>query len=544
VKRLSIMLLSVSLVAVLAAPAVHANVATVTLALNHSNVALGQVVELTVTVDNVDDLYGSSIDIYYDSSLLTPIVPQDMEQAAATWFVAAGSSGYFADKPSSDGQPKRQSIIVLRTGPQPGVSGSGVIGKLQFTTVSTGTTTFTVGAPPSAPQPGDVGVELVDSVGANLPFVPGTSSPALTVGDVQGLAIVTPTAGARVESSDFDIVGTSHPSDNVTVSLDSGTVKLVTADAAGAWTARFTNVPEGLRSATLAGAGTTPSPRTFWVDLTNPTIAIDEIVAGINLAVTGTVTDPNGIAQVAVFEGTSPAAGDIQEVPAGAASYGFSQFFLNVGVGPHTYTVWTKDRSGRENSAQKSVSVITAGSIEGHVTLLMRDSHQGVKVTAKGNGVTAEAITDTNGHFAFDAGSLPPGTYLLEVTRPSYLSVIVHDVPVWVGSTTNLDGETATHDGETYSAHAVALTPGNIVDNNTSLDSVYLEDLAAMARAFDRTGSLAAFTPTYNFRADLDGNGSVGISDLGILATNWAMGGALQQQVEPTPGSHLYLMPQ
>jgi len=65
-----------------------------------------------------------------------------------------------------------------------------------------------------------------------------------------------------------------------------------------------------------------------------------------------------------------------------------------------------------------------------------------------------------------------------------------------------------------------------------------------MARAFDRTGSLAAFTPTYNFRADLDGNGSVGISDLGILATNWAMGGALQQQVEPTPGSHLYLMPQ
>lgn len=165
-----------------------------------------------------------------------------------------------------------------------------------------------------------------------------------------------------------------------------------------------------------------------------------------------------------------------------------------------------------------TIDILNGGSLSGNVDLRERSNDSGATVKAyKGGVVVATRSTDADGEFTFDL--LPPGTYELVIQHGSYLATRVTGVPV-------------TSATSTYLYHmGLELLPGNIRDNSVSTDTVFLEDLGAMARAWGTHQPQglqhAAFVPSWDPRADLDGNGGVYLSDLGILATYWGKGGGL-----------------
>lgn len=186
-----------------------------------------------------------------------------------------------------------------------------------------------------------------------------------------------------------------------------------------------------------------------------------------------------------------------------------------------------------------SAVVFRGGDISGTVRLRDRfeatpdapTNQGGVLVTL--DGTDYSTTTDETGYFRL--AHLSPGTYTLKFSKPGYLTVRVRDVPVSRGV-----------ERQVAPPLNVALTPGNIGNvTDLSWDAVFLEDLAFLARAIGSTmlaGSNTTFGTVFNNAADLDGDGNVGTSDLGLLATYWGMTGS-ENGSNPAPGVRLAFPP-
>lgn len=177
-------------------------------------------------------------------------------------------------------------------------------------------------------------------------------------------------------------------------------------------------------------------------------------------------------------------------------------------------------------------TIFKGGSIGGTVRLAGRyeptagvwSNQGGVSVWVIGHEMAAE--TDATGEFILDY--LPTGTYDLLFSKPGYLTARVNGVPASRGvvrSITPLN---------------LVMFPGNIGDS-VSLDAVFLEDLALLARAIgSSSGQIfnSYYSTSYSTVADLDGDGSVGAADLGLMAENWGRTGS-QNGANPTPSANV-----
>lgn len=166
------------------------------------------------------------------------------------------------------------------------------------------------------------------------------------------------------------------------------------------------------------------------------------------------------------------------------------------------------------------------GDITGSIALRHRVSGDlsGIKVAVQGDEATY-ATTDTTGTFTLS--DLTPGQHNLLLSKPGYLTTAVNNVPVVRGGVTDI------------SCYLANLIPGNIRDvAGLNTDTIFLEDLAALARGIgSSSGSgVTQFQTEWNPAADLDGNGSVGGSDLALMADYWGLSGA-SGNGKPAPGT-------
>lgn len=172
------------------------------------------------------------------------------------------------------------------------------------------------------------------------------------------------------------------------------------------------------------------------------------------------------------------------------------------------------------------------GEIAGIVTLQSNipQNYSGVTVTVLYHGIST--VTDASGSFTIP--DLPDGVYDLHFSKSGYLTTTVYNVAVVRGHVTNL------------AAEGISLIPGNIQDvADLNPDTVFLEDLAGLSRAIGSsatTTGTTSFSTTWNAAADLDGDSSVGASDLALLAQNWGLMGSMGLGT-PAAGTEIFLMP-
>lgn len=179
-----------------------------------------------------------------------------------------------------------------------------------------------------------------------------------------------------------------------------------------------------------------------------------------------------------------------------------------------------------------SAGIALGGEIAGIVTLQSNipQNYSGVTVTVLYHGIST--VTDASGSFTIP--DLPDGVYDLHFSKPGYLTTTVYNVAVVRGHVTNL------------AAEGISLIPGNIQDvADLNPDTVFLEDLAGLSRAIGSsatTTGTTSFSTTWNAAADLDGDSSVGASDLALLAQNWGLMGSMGLGT-PAAGTEIFLMP-
>lgn len=177
-------------------------------------------------------------------------------------------------------------------------------------------------------------------------------------------------------------------------------------------------------------------------------------------------------------------------------------------------------------------AIALGGDIAGMVTLQSNIPQNYAGVTVK--ELYHEVSTVTNASGSFTIPDLLDGVYDLRFSKPGYLTTTVYNVAVVRGHVTNL------------AAEGISLIPGNIQDvTGLNPDTVFLEDLAGLARAIgslSSTTGMTAFSTTWNAAADLDGDRSVGASDLALLAQNWGLIGSTGPGT-PAAGTEISLMP-
>lgn len=201
--------------------------------------------------------------------------------------------------------------------------------------------------------------------------------------------------------------------------------------------------------------------------------------------------------------------------PEGQAFVNFSEVTGQTGGNGTAFTNLQNGPIADGNPISASAQVSLGGRVTGTAQLTGRATADYSGITVKVmNGTTEVATGTTQADGSFDIGQITPGTYSVRFTRAPYLTFDVTNVPISSGVTTSL------------SHLPIRLAPGNIVDNASSVDVVFLEDLGALATAWGSDTTNA--NGRWNAMADLDGNGAIFLSDLGLLATYWGKAGATQ----------------
>ncbi|HEY3366468.1 MAG TPA: hypothetical protein VGK74_15545 [Symbiobacteriaceae bacterium] len=357
-RRLTALFVSVGILLSLFVPVASATGPVVSIALDQSSAAVGDKVVLTVSVTGVTDLYGSSIDLFYDSALLEPTVDSTVTTPAGVVTQGLSSSQYFTSTLSgTSGQLSRATLIALRLGQQGGASGDGVVGKIEFTTKAAGNTTFALATGNPSAGNGVVSVNFVSSTGSALSFGMGASQ-TLTVAATT-LTIDSPASGAVLGSSTVTVTGTASGGATVGVTLDTTTALSGTASAAGAYSVTFNSVADGAHSlvANLGAVSTSAVP--FVVDTAAPQVTIDAIATpAASVTVTGTYTDQNiDKIYVQVNPGAgSPGAADQATVDVTNHTYSKVVSLVN---GSNLIRATAADKAGHTGTAETTVNYFT-----------------------------------------------------------------------------------------------------------------------------------------------------------------------------------------
>lgn len=111
-------------------------------------------------------------------------------------------------------------------------------------------------------------------------------------------------------------------------------------------------------------------------------------------------------------------------------------------------------------------------------------------------------ITDNNGFFTVDAGSLAPGTYQWRVKGPKYLA----------------NSGTVTVSGSTVFIEMGLMKVGDSNNDNR----VNISDFIIMKVSFGRTIG----DPDYDDRADFTGDQAINVADFNLLKVTFGEGGA------------------
>ena len=276
--------------------------------------------------------------------------------------------------------------------------------------------------------------------------------------------------------------GTAEPGPGSTVTLNEmslGIIGTALTDTSGGWTVDglATTLAEGTYSFTatttdVAGNVSVASvPFAVVVDATGPTIVVDSPVEGStvssNIAVTGTVTDPNGVSllEAAIDFGTFFA---VVVEPDG--SYSFDTTFALDGSddGPHTVTLRATDDAGNV-SADEVVSFNLLAFLDPPVIVGIDQD------TGAGDGITSDATLLFN-------GTAQPGSTvaLSEATLGVIGSATVDPTGVWM-----IDATSMTFAEGTYAFTATASTGGGSISDPSAVFNVTIDQTAPLTPTLD-----------------------------------------------------------
>lgn len=351
-RRLVSGFLIVLLFTIMAVPAaVAVDAPTVSLQLNKPVVPVGETAVLTVQVAGAADLYGSSIDVFYDPSAVMPVVsehnPGTNTSAIGKVTDLLSPAQYFTSAPAG---PGRQSLVAVRVGTQPGANGNGILGTIEFMGVE-------AGRQASFDLASNVIVKLVSSTGTKI--TPALApAVALTVVTSAPLSITAPSPDMVIPSNSVTVHGTAPAGASVAVHLSGPMApsQLTQANDMGTFSTTFSGLADGAYTVTATvGNESTPSGRRFYVDTAPPVVSISHQGPVVSpLTINLSVAEAN-LQQlfVQVNESGEPTSEDqiplSENVPPDTVT-------VDLVPGNNTITVTARDKAGHAHAATLSVS--------------------------------------------------------------------------------------------------------------------------------------------------------------------------------------------
>lgn len=386
-------------------------------------------VTIVVTQTTDGDLTGSdSVTV----SALT-IAKATITAPAAGTPIAVSDSGATAD------------VVVSGTG-QPGASIAIDLGGGRTATATVGdggTWTATVADVPV----GNHTISVVEtSNGATLPAVTQPLSvivgaPVVITGPADGSTVTVPTS---TSTTTLPVSGTAQPGATVSVRLDGGAAKTVTAGSDGAWSTTFTGVGAGdhvvTASETLADGATTPVENDVTIRVASSAVITTpqdgqqyQVAPGASAPVVVTGTGEPGAQITVTLDGSNPRTTTV------TAQGTWTTTFASVGSGDHTVTA--TQRVGSTNQPATSVDFTVATTADPAVLptitspsagQIIRDTdgdgtfdvpvtgtgQPGSTITVDlGSGITRTVTVGSDGTWATTVTSVPDGTRTIVVTQ-------------------------------------------------------------------------------------------------------------------------------
>lgn len=375
-------------------------------------------VSLSAEAGSVSDIYGSAVDIYYDPTLLEPVLPGTGQTSATTaeGLVTAGmdpASVFTAvTGTGTSASPARLSLIALRTGSATaGAAAGGSLGTVEFVTLRTGTASFTAqAAGASAPGSGQAVVTLLDSQGGALAFSGNTAS--LNVA-LSAPVINAPLEMAYLRGDAVAVSGTGPANSSLGFTLTAGglTVRSGTfvTNAAGGFSETLTGLGDSTYLLTVQVGGTSAT-RTFVADGTPPVLAIDPPAQMTDpYTVTGSYSDPNIDAVYLAADNSGAPLETDRATLDGAGGWSKSVRLSGSGV---LYAV-ARDKSGNETAVSLPFSFIEPAfelkltGAEGEIPIIFGGDRLALEAhvyNAPGHmrGLLVELVVAT-GHFSLES---------------------------------------------------------------------------------------------------------------------------------------------
>lgn len=312
----------------------------------------------------------------------------------------------------------------------------------------------------------------------------GSDTVSFTIDPASALAIVTPSDGSSVSTTDPVISGTAPVGTEVTLVIDAGTADettvTVTADANGDWSYTATGLAEGDHTVD-ASAGSESDSATFTVDTTPPALTLDtpEDGSAVNTT-TPTISgtgEPGTTVTLTLPDGSSVTV-DVDEN--GDWSYTLE---TELTEGSYMVSVVATDDAGNTTEEEASFDVdLTAptvtidspadgDTVEGTVTV-SGTAEPGATIEVFIDGVLVGTTTaDENGDWSLDLDGLDEGDATIEVVATDAAGNVGNaTIDVTVGMTTGGNVDTD-DDGLTDAEEEMLGTdPNNPDTDNDGLD--------------------------------------------------------------------------